>query len=360
MTHDAHIVRVGTSPSYEVHVGAGLTHLVEDWARQRSTALIVVDANVHSLHSKSLQALDAPLFIMPAGEAAKTLGTVERITDALAKARVDRDGAIVALGGGVVGDTAGLAAALWNRGIAWAQVPTTLLAQVDSSVGGKTAVNLRAGKNLVGAFHQPSIVVADVRYLATLPRAEWLSGLGETLKTAIIEGEAGLTRIEQAQPALARQQPEALIDVVAACVTQKAFLVSRDPHERGERRLLNLGHTFAHALETALGHGTLPHGVAVGIGTVLALRASELSGKLDDHALPRRVEAWMRAVGMPTTLAEAGIQTRPNPQAVVAAMRLDKKNARGRVRLVLPLRAGVLVRDVETDESFLVDLVAQA
>lgn len=353
-------VRVTTAPAYDVHVGSGIVQLAAEWAGLRSKAVVVVDANVHALHGKALAALGAPQLVIPAGEAAKSLATVERVCDLLAKERVDRDGAIVALGGGVVGDTAGLAAALWNRGIAWAQVPTTLLAQVDSSVGGKTAVNLRAGKNLVGAFHQPSIVVADVRFLATLPRAEWLSGLGETLKTAIIEGEAGLARIEQAQPALARQEPEALVDVVAACVAQKAFLVARDPHERGERRLLNLGHTFAHALETALGHGAIPHGVAVGIGTVLALRASRLSGKLDDQALPSRVEAWMRAVGLPTSLAEAGFATRPDPRAVLEAMRLDKKSARGRVRLVLPLRPGVLVRDVEAEEGFLAELLAEA
>jgi 3-dehydroquinate synthase len=353
-------IRVGTAPSYEVHAGEGASRLAIEWAQQRSKCLVVADAHVWSLHGKALAALSAPVLTIPAGEAAKSLATIERVADRLAEERIDRDGAILAFGGGVVGDVAGLAAALWNRGIAWGQAPTTLLAQVDSSVGGKTAVNLRAGKNLVGAFHQPSIVAADTRFLASLPHAEWLSGLGEVLKTAIIEGEAGLARIEEAQPALARRDSSAVVEVVAACVAQKAFLVARDPHERGERRLLNLGHTFGHALETTLGHGAIPHGVAVGIGVVLALRAAELSGKLDDAGLPARVEAWMRAVGLPTRLDEAGCARAPEPAAVLEAMRLDKKNARGRVRLVLPLRPGVLVRDVEVDEPFLLEVLARA
>jgi 3-dehydroquinate synthase len=247
-----------------------------------------------------------------------------------------------------------MAAALYMRGIPYVQVPTTLLAQVDSSVGGKTAVNLKAGKNLAGAFHQPSLVVADTGTLATLSDDEFRSGLGEVIKTAMLASEEALAGLERDATRIWKREPAALATVVEMCVRTKAAIVARDPHEKGPRKLLNLGHTFAHAIEHELGYGAVPHGVAVGVGVRLALDASRRMSRLADPSLLERVDHLLTTFGMPRTLA--GLRaTRLAPHGLVAAMALDKKNALGKTRLVLPVCAGQAIFDVEAEERVLLE-----
>jgi 3-dehydroquinate synthase len=231
------------------------------------------------------------------------------------------------------------------------QVPTTLLAQVDASVGGKTAVDLAAGKNLAGTFHQPALVLADTETLATLPEVEYRSGLGEVVKSALIEGEPALAGLERSLAAITARDPDALAEVVERCVRLKAGIVERDPRERGERKKLNLGHTFAHAIERAAGYGAVPHGVAVAVGIALAFRTSRATGLLVDPGLPERTEKLLRALGMPHDLRSlressgSGLST----EALLAGMRHDKKGVAGSPRLVLPRAAGTIEVDVQIE-----------
>jgi 3-dehydroquinate synthetase len=235
------------------------------------------------------------------------------------------------------------------RGIAYVQAPTTLLAQVDASVGGKTAVDLEAGKNLAGTFHQPAAVFADTDTLATLPEIEIRSGLGEVVKCALIEGEEALAALERAVPAIRAREPGVFDAIVERCVRLKAGIVGRDPRESGERKLLNLGHTFAHAIERAAGYGAVPHGIAVGVGVALALRLAREEGRLEDVASVDRIDRLLAALGLPCDLgglrrAHPGV---PGAKEIAAAMRHDKKGAVGVPRFVLPRGAGRIDLDVE-------------
>jgi 3-dehydroquinate synthetase len=245
------------------------------------------------------------------------------------------------------------------RGIAVVHLPTTLVAQVDSSVGGKTAVNLAAGKNLAGCVHQPRAVYADTSVLATLPPEEWSAGLGEAVKTALIAGERELAEIEQAAPLLALRESAATTGLVASCVRTKARIVAADPHERGPRRALNLGHTFAHAIEHAAGYGTIPHGIAVGVGVVLALEASSAWSVSSDPALTGRVVALLGALGLPSALAQLREQwnVRLAPDELWNGLAHDKKGAAGAPEFVLVRAAGELLlghgRDREEVREFL-------
>lgn len=276
------------------------------------------------------------------GEGAKSFEFLEVVLDAMVAADLDRGATLVALGGGVVGDLGGLAAALFMRGIDWVACPTTLLAMVDASVGGKTAVNLAAGKNLAGSFHQPRAVFADLDTLATLPPEELRSGLGEALKTVYLAGDELLEVYEVSAEACARGDGAALAPIIAACVRKKADLVSADELESGPRRALNLGHTTAHAIEQVAGYGLVRHGVAVAAGIGCALRVSAELGLLTDPALPARHAALTAALGLPADLAalraETGLEL--EPAALVDAMRHDKKGSAGTPELVLPVAAG--------------------
>ena len=346
-------VRVSTAAPYDVRIGTGQLAGAHEALRGRSGCAVVSDRNVSSLYRTALGPLvDAPWLDLEPGEGSKTFATLERILDFLCEARLDRKSALIAFGGGVVGDVAGMAAALYMRGIPYVQVPTTLLAQVDSSVGGKTAVNLAAGKNLAGAFHQPALVIADTGTLATLSDDEFRSGLGEVVKTALLTSEEALARVERDATRIWQREPAALEAAVEMCVRTKALIVSRDPHEKGPRKLLNLGHTFAHAIEHELGYGKVPHGVAVGVGVRLALDASRRMGRLAEPTLIGRVDALLRTFGMPRTLAELG-DGKLDARRLVAAMALDKKNAAGRTRLVLPVTVGQTIFDVEAEASLL-------
>jgi 3-dehydroquinate synthase len=286
------------------------------------------------------------------GEQYKTLASLERVYDALLREAFDRKSVIVALGGGVVGDLAGFAAATYQRGIPFIQVPTTLLAQVDSSVGGKTAVNHPLGKNMIGAFHQPKIVLADTSVLATLPDRELRAGLAEVIKYGLIRDPAFLAWLEENMPALLARDPAALTHAIFESCRNKAEVVEADEHEQGERALLNLGHTFGHAIEGALGFGKWLHGEAVGAGMVLAARLSQQLGLISKEDLAR-TERIIAAAGLPVDMP--GI---PADQ-MLSFMEHDKKNEDGAIRLVLMKEVGRAYLDGSTSRGRLTEFLKQ-
>ena len=355
------IVRVATAPSYEVRIGSGLLAEVDEATRGYSARAVLTDESVAKLFRGKLAGFGkVPWFALEPGEGSKSFRALERVLDFCAKSSLDRRSVLVALGGGVVGDVGGLAAALYMRGIAFVQAPTTLLAQVDSSVGGKTAVNLASGKNLAGVFHQPSIVFADTDTLRTLSDDEFRSGLGEVVKTALIAGEHLLGLVERESKRILARDPAVMTDVVELCVRTKAEIVARDPHEKGPRKLLNLGHTFGHAIEHAAGYGRIPHGVAVGVGVRLSVSASKHLKRLADASLEERVPRLLNALGIPSCLSELATTygARLDSDALVRAMRLDKKSNAGEVRLVLPVCAGEAIYDVAASEDLLARVLA--
>ena len=320
--------------SYPIWIGVGL---LADSARWRAPirgrhVLVVTNTTVAALYLQrvlaGLAGLQHAHLVLPDGEAHKTLDASGQIFAALAALGASRDATILALGGGVIGDLAGFAAACWMRGIDFIQMPTTLLAMVDSSVGGKTGVNLPQGKNLVGAFHQPRAVVADTGTLATLPVREYRAGLAEVVKYGAINDAAFFAWLEVHADALVARDEAALAAAIQASCRAKSAIVARDEHERGERALLNFGHTFGHALETVAGYGTLLHGEAVAIGMLQAATLSTRLGRAD-AADATRLARLLTRLGLP-------VQAPPlDAAALLAAMRLDKKNEGGRLRLIL-------------------------
>ncbi|MET0232180.1 MAG: 3-dehydroquinate synthase [Rhodanobacteraceae bacterium] len=344
--------------SYLIRIGSGLLDDASEWrdSLRGRHVLVVTDSQVAPLFLDRVRAGLAShvhdAIVVPAGESTKTLANAERIFAALAKLGASRDGAIVALGGGVIGDLAGFAAACWMRGIDFVQMPTTLLAMVDSSVGGKTGVNVDAGKNLVGAFHQPRAVFADIATLATLPPREFAAGLAEVVKYGAIGDESFFAWLEVNADALLAHEPDALAEAIAFSCACKAGVVARDERETGERALLNFGHTFGHALEAERGYGGMLHGEAVAIGMVVAATLSARLG-LATAEDAGRLAGLLSRFGLPTTPPAI------DPDALLARMRLDKKNLGGRIRLVLWRgigRAGI-VPDVE--ETAIRDVLTQ-
>jgi len=342
--------------SYPIWIGPGL---LDDAPRWRSAlrgrhVLVVSNDVVAPLYLQrvvsGLEGLAVSTLILPDGEAHKTLDSAARVFAALAGLKASRDATIVALGGGVIGDLSGFAAACWMRGIAFVQMPTTLLAMVDSSVGGKTAVDLPQGKNLVGAFHQPRAVVVDTSTLSTLPERELRAGLAEVVKYGALGDAAFFTWLDQQADALLARDAHALAEAIAKCCSQKAGIVSRDETEQGERALLNFGHTFGHALETATGYGRLLHGEAIAIGM---LQAARLSTRLQRAAASDadRLQALLARFGLPISIPP-GI----DPQRLLDLMRLDKKNVSGRLRLILWRGIGQaeIVPDVEAEAILMV------
>jgi 3-dehydroquinate synthase len=354
-------VPVATRAGYEVCVGPSALDELARALAPGEKAAVLCDTTVERLHLARLgPAAELPRLALPPGEDEKSMATLERVLDFLAGADLDRRSTLVAFGGGVIGDVGGLAAALFMRGIACLQCPTTLLAQVDSSVGGKTAVNLRAGKNLAGAFHQPRLVLADTHTLATLPEEELRSGLGEVVKSALIGDGELLALLERESAALLARDAQLLAEVVTRCVRVKAGIVARDEHERGERKLLNLGHTFAHGLEQAAGFGRIPHGTAVGVGLGLALAASARTGLLAEPELCERVARLLERLGLAadlTTLRER-YGVRLEAAAVLAGMQHDKKGSAGRPAFVLVRGLGRLAPEQRLDERLLTELLA--
>ena len=310
---------------------------------QGRSCLVVSDTNVAPLfleeakkHLELVESGPVSTAIMPAGEQHKTIRTLEGLYHDAVVAGLDRKSVIVALGGGVVGDTAGFLAATWQRGVRFVQVPTTLLAMVDSSVGGKVAVDLPEGKNLVGAFHQPDCVVTDLATLDTLPDREWKCGFAEIVKYGVIMDEPFFARLEKDADALLAHDPTVLEAVISRCCELKAQVVGQDEKESGLREILNYGHTFGHALETLGGYAALSHGEAVAIGMRMAARLALLLGRID-AAMEQRQETLLQRLGLGNPPAEIRAL---DPQTVLDAMRLDKKSRAGKLRLVLPSRLG--------------------
>ncbi|UXI70638.1 3-dehydroquinate synthase [Tahibacter amnicola] len=321
--------------SYPIWIGPGLLDDAPRWttALRGRHVLVVTNETIAPLYlSRVTRALGERLHasvILPDGESFKTLENCGVVLDALARLKANRDACVIALGGGVIGDLAGFAAACWMRGIDFLQIPTTLLAQVDSSVGGKTGVNLPAGKNLVGAFHQPRAVLIDTQTLDTLPPREYRSGLAEVVKYGAIGDPDFFTWLEANATALLARETGVVAEAIARSCLHKAGVVARDEREDGERALLNFGHTFGHALETVSGYGSLLHGEAVAIGMVLAAR---LSADLEraPAADAERLEHLLRALELPTDLPGG-----TSADDLLSLMRLDKKNLSGRLRLIL-------------------------
>ncbi len=330
--------------SYSIYAGPGLlARLGEHCRRLRlgERCAVLTDRNVEPLYAgTALDALRAagfdPLLVtVPAGEGAKHLKVVAQCYDQLAAHRLERRSFVVALGGGVVGDLAGFVAATFLRGIDFVQVPTTLLAQVDSSVGGKVGVNLRAGKNLVGAFHQPRVVLCDLDTLASLPDREYRAGLAEVIKYGIIRDARLFGLLERRMPGLLKHEPALLSDVVVRCCRIKADVVGADETEGGVRAILNFGHTLGHALEAVSRYGRFLHGEAISIGQVLAARLSSENLGLP-HREASRIVRLFEAAGLPVEIRLSRSQRR----ALVDAMRHDKKVSGGVVKFVLAPRLG--------------------
>jgi 3-dehydroquinate synthase len=330
--------------SYDIKIGPGLLgNLGKECARLKlgGRCAIISDRNVAPQYGKQAQksltatGFDSVLISVPAGEKAKSLAQVQACYDQLARHRLERRSFIVALGGGVVGDLAGFVAATYLRGIDFVQVPTTLLAQVDSSVGGKVGVNLRAGKNLVGSFYQPRLVLCDLDTLASLPSREYRSGLAEVIKYGIIYDAALFKRLERELPRLLRREPSTLAAIIARCCEIKAEVVGQDETESGLRAILNFGHTVGHALEAISHYGKYLHGEAISIGQVAAARLSSQVLGLDPKDV-KRVASLLERAGLPTSVRLSSAQR----MRLAAAMKLDKKVSAGEIKFVLAKRIG--------------------
>lgn len=342
MTVDTVHVELGAR-SYDVRIGSGLLARaaaeIAPFLRRPKVA-VITDETVAQTHLQQLARAFAARNIalaslsLPVGEATKGWPQLERAVEWLLEQKVERGDVVVAFGGGVIGDLAGFCAAILRRGVRFVQIPTTLLAQVDSSVGGKTGINSRQGKNLIGAFHQPSLVLADIDVLNTLPAREFLSGYGEVVKYGLLGDAAFFHWLEAKGPQLAAGDAQARQHAVRRSVEMKAGIVSRDETEQGERALLNLGHTFCHALETATGYSDrLLHGEGVAIGCVLAFELSQSLG-LCSQEDPSRVRAHLRGMGMKTDLTDVAGDL-PDAETLLGLMAQDKKAVHGQLRFIL-------------------------
>lgn len=350
------------SRSYSILIGPGLLPRLGAECRKLKLGrrcAIISDANVatrfagKAMASLKSAGFDPVLVTVPAGETAKSLKTVQACYDQLAAHRLERKSFIVALGGGVVGDLAGFVAATYLRGVPFIQVPTTLLAQVDSSVGGKVGVNLKAGKNLVGAFYQPKLVLCDLDTLRTLPKREFRAGLAEVIKYGIIYDEALFERLENRLAKLLKLDAKLLGKIVARCCEIKAEVVGQDETETGLRAILNFGHTIGHAIENSAGYGKYLHGEAISIGQVAAARLS--SGVLGfcDGCVERIRDLFQRA-GLPTEIRLAAAQR----TRLLAAMKLDKKVSGAEVKFVLAEEIGKVVWGQSVPEELIERVLA--
>jgi len=340
------IITVGLgNRAYAIHVGSGLTaqagELIAPFAR--GPLPVVTDNIVGEIHLANFlkvlgkAGLDARPIVLPSGEASKSFSGLQTLCGQLLDSGVDRGGLVIALGGGVIGDLTGFAAGVLKRGIAFAQVPTTLLAQVDSSVGGKTAINAPQGKNLIGLFHQPRLVIADTDLLVSLPLRQLRAGYAEVIKYGVLGDARFFEWLEQNGALALAGDGAAMVHAVAHSCQMKAEIVARDEREAGERALLNLGHTFGHALEAATGFSDrLLHGEGVAIGMALALRLSVKLG-LTPPADAMRVNAHLKASGLPASIAEIP-GPRPDVDTLIGHIGHDKKVKDGKLTFIL-LRA---------------------
>ncbi len=323
--------------SYPIQIGAGILETVGrecESAGVQGRALVVADSAVANLYAGRVQellvscGLTVATVIIPAGEASKNHTQLIKIYDAALAAGLERSSSIIALGGGVIGDLAGYAAATYLRGVRFVQLPTTLLAMVDSAVGGKTGVNLPQGKNLIGAFHQPSLVVADIDCLATLPQREFAAGLAEVIKYGVIADPKIITLLEQYDLAALRSHSEVMEQLILRSCEMKADVVRRDEREGGLRAILNFGHTLGHAIEQVSGYGEFLHGEAISIGMVYAARLSERLRSFSSASTDRLLRV-LEQVGLPTTYPALSWDE------LMAAMQRDKKKQAGEVGFVL-------------------------
>ena len=344
--------------SYPILIGPGLLGDAE-LLRERAGAarlLVVSDEVVAPLWLPRLeQGLAGRPFascVLPGGESQKTLGNVAAIIDALVAARLNRDGLVLALGGGVIGDIAGFAAASYQRGIAFVQLPTTLLAQVDSAVGGKTGVNHPGGKNLIGAFHQPSAVITDTDTLTTLPDRELRAGFAEVVKAALVADATFFAWLEANVARVLAREVEALAQAIRRACEIKAAIVAEDEREQGRRAVLNLGHSFGHAIEAGAGYGNVLHGEAVAAGMVLAAELSTRLGRLPGADTQRLRELLSRS-GLPVDPPRLG------RARMLELMGMDKKVAGGRLRLVLLDAIGKPVVSAEYAQEALESLLEE-
>ncbi len=350
--HDQRTVHVNLgSRSYDIEIVSDRLGTCDEalkrWAEARGLSarqvLLITDHNVLRPHAETVltslsnAGWDVRLSEVPAGETSKSLAVVSGLYDELVTMKAGRQTLVVAVGGGVVGDLAGFVAASYTRGVPFVQIPTTLLAQVDSSVGGKVGVNHEQGKNLIGAFHQPLGVFIDTSLLSTLPDRDYRSGLAEVIKYGVILDEEFFAYLESHVEGLNQRAPDVLRHIVARSCELKAQVVEQDEYEQtGLRAVLNYGHTFAHAYEALCGYGELTHGEAVAVGMADAAKLAKLRGLVDD-SLSKRQTGLLAAVGLPTHLPES---CQVNADEVLQRMKLDKKTVAGQLRFVLPTRLG--------------------
>lgn len=334
--------------SYPIRIGADLIGRTDLFAPHiaGTSITIVTNETVEPLYGQALRTALAPLgkqvstVVLPDGEVFKNWETLNSIFDALLGAHADRKTTLIALGGGVIGDMTGFAAACYMRGVPFIQVPTTLLSQVDSSVGGKTGINHPLGKNMIGAFYQPQAVIADIGSLRTLPERELAAGLAEIIKTAAIADGTFFEWLEQNIEALNRRDPAALVHAVQRSCEVKASVVAADEREGGLRAILNFGHTFGHAIEAGLGYGEWLHGEAVGCGMVMAADLSVRLGHLDE-AVRQRLVSVIRAAKLPTRAPALG------DSRYIELMKVDKKTEAGTIKFILLKKLGeTLITDV--------------
>ena len=345
------------SRAYPIQIGvpeaAELRLAVDEVFSGASSFILIADRNVLPIALKIRESIAGSgltaMVEVPSGEASKSVEQLERLWQQMALLRADRQAVIVAVGGGVVGDLAGFLAASWNRGVRLLQVPTTLLSMVDSSVGGKTGINLPQAKNVIGAFWQPSMVWIDLRSLESLPEREFKSGLAEVVKYGVIMDPDFFGWLEANAKSILDRDVQALEYLVGRCCELKAQVVSADEHETsGLRAILNYGHTFGHAIEALAQYGTYLHGEAISIGMTMAGRLAVELHRWTGHELSRQTEL-LEAFGLPTSLSNRHDPIAP--ESMVQAMMLDKKTSHGQLRLILPSRLGHVetVKDVPID-----------
>lgn len=352
MTHEAVKVNLGTR-SYPIHIGAGaIGTLRKDLAASKRRVFVLCDSNTRAI-AESLGADIGSFHTVPAGERSKGFSVLEEVMRWLATARIDRSrSVIVAVGGGVIGDLAGFAAAIIMRGVPFIQVPTSLLAQVDSSVGGKTGINLPEGKNLVGSFHQPEAVYIDTDVLKTLPERELRAGYAEILKYALL-GDAGFFDwLEENAGKLLARDAEALTYAIKRSCQMKADIVAEDEREQGRRALLNLGHTFGHALEALAGYdGRLIHGEAVFIGMHMAAQYSVAQGLCGNNAL-QAIDGHYERFGLPKRIEDIVPDLHPSADQMLEKMRKDKKVSGATLRLILLRGIGeAFMHDISDEDT---------
>ena len=340
--------------SYPIYIGIDLLSMKSLFVDQIQgrQVMIVTNKTIAPLYLDKLTSIldgfNVQSVILPDGEEFKKLETLNKVFDALLEAKFDRTSTLIALGGGVIGDITGFAAASYQRGVGFIQVPTTLLSQVDSSVGGKTGINHELGKNMIGAFYQPKAVIIDVNTLDTLSNQEFSAGMAEVIKYGLLGNADFLSMLEANIELIMARKKDLIIEVIFNCCQDKARIVELDEFEKGKRALLNLGHTFGHGIENAFGYGNYLHGEAVSIGMVMAAKLSKDEGNLS-HEETLRVESILSKADLPISINKT-----IDSETLITAMSLDKKSIDGKIRLVLLKSLGdSYLTDSYSNENFM-------